>query len=163
ALPPQPQAPDRPPEVGGDVNPFTQSEIDVLQKLAERRESLEVRGRELDMREGLLKAAETRIDKKVVELKGLEASIQGLLKKYDQQEDAKMRSLVKIYETMKPKEAAKIFEQLEMPVLLEVIERMKEAKIAPIMAQMDPLKAKAVTTELASRRQMPIQGAQKEG
>ena len=60
-------------------------------------------------------------------------------------------SLVKIYEKMKPKDAAQVFERLEMPVLLKVIERMKEAKTAPILAAMDPGKAKAVTVAIAGK------------
>ncbi len=134
---------------------FSPNELDVLQKLSERREGLEQRARELDMREGLLKAAETRIDKKVGELKDLQGSIDALLKKYNEQEEAKMASLVRIYENMKPKDAARIFEQLDMPILLDVIERMSERKIAPIMAEMAPDKAKSVTAELAQRRQIP--------
>ena len=89
-------------------------------------------------------------------MKTLQNTIEGLLRQYNYQEDNKMRSLVKIYENMKPKEAAKIFEQLDMNILLEVIERMKEQRVAPIMAEMDPSKAKAVTAELAQRRQIPM-------
>lgn len=166
---PQPEAPKEeplpvpPPEQGAgddalDQIDFSQAELDVLQRLSERREGLEARGRELDMREGLLKAAEARIDTKVAELKALQTTLEGLLKQYDEQEETKMRSLVKIYENMKPKDAARIFERLDMPVLLEVIERMKEQKIAPIMAEMDPGKAKLVTSELAGRRQIPEPG-----
>jgi flagellar motility protein MotE (MotC chaperone) len=66
-----------------------------------------------------------------------------------------MRSLVKIYENMKPKDAAKIFEQLDMGIMLEVVERMKEQKVAPILAEMNPVKARELTSELAQRRQMP--------
>lgn len=140
---------------GSDVSGMTSSEIDLLQKLAERREELEQRGRELDMREGLLKAAEARIDKKIGELKTLQGAIDALIKKHNDQEETKMASLVKIYENMKPKDAARIFEQLDMPILLDVIERMSERKIAPILADMNPMKAKAVTSELAQRRQLP--------
>ena len=142
-------------ETPADPAGFSPNELDVLQKLSERREGLEQRARELDMREGLVKAAETRIDKKVGELKDLQGSIDALLKKYNEQEEAKMASLVRIYENMKPKDAARIFEQLDMPILLDVIERMSERKIAPIMAEMVPEKAKSVTAELAQRRQIP--------
>lgn len=137
-----------------DPMAFTQSEVDLLQKLAERRQDIEARGREMDMREGLLRAAETRIDKKIDELKNVQVSIEGLLKKHDEQEDSKLKSLVKIYENMKPKDAARIFEKLEMPILLDVMTGMKEQKVAAIMAEMDPGKAKAVTAELARRQEI---------
>lgn len=63
---------------------------------------------------------------------------------------------MKIYEAMKPKEAARIFEKLDMPVLLDVVERMKERKASAVLAKMDPTKAKSVTLELAQRRDLPV-------
>ena len=66
-------------------------------------------------------------------------------------EDDELTSLVKIFETMKPKAAAEIFDRLEMPVLVRVVERMREAKSADVLARMDPVKAKQVTAELAKR------------
>jgi flagellar motility protein MotE (MotC chaperone) len=148
------------PSPDGTEATFTQTEIDVLQKLSARRSELEGRAKEIDGREALLKAAESRIDKKITEMKTLQGTIEGLLKQYNDQEDTKMKSLVKIYENMKPKEAAKIFEQLDMPIMLDVIERMKETKVAPIMAEMDPSKAKSLTSELAHRRQIPVPRSQ---
>jgi flagellar motility protein MotE (MotC chaperone) len=59
---------------------------------------------------------------------------------------------------MKPKSAARIFEELDLDVLLPVIERMKERKIAPILAKMNAEKAKTITTELAQRRRLPENG-----
>jgi flagellar motility protein MotE (MotC chaperone) len=55
---------------------------------------------------------------------------------------------------MKPKDAARIFEQLDMETLLLVAEPMKERKLAPIMAQMNPTKAMEITVELARLRQV---------
>ena len=135
---------------------MTASELEVLQKLTERRKQIDAREQEVVRREELLKAASDQIDRKVSELKTLQNTIQNLLQQYNDQEDTKIKSLVKIYENMKPKEAAKIFEQLDMPILLDVVERMKEQKVSPILAEMDPSKAKTVTTEMAQRRQMPI-------
>lgn len=142
----------------GEPPTFTQNEVDVLQKLSERRESLDARQRDLDLRENMVKAAESRIDKKIAEMKGLQANVEQMLKQVDDQDDTKMKSLVKIYENMKPKDAAKIFEQLDMPVLLGVITRMKEQKVAPVMEAMLPEKAKLVTDALAMRRTTKAEG-----
>jgi len=57
---------------------------------------------------------------------------------------------------MKPKDAARVFDTLDMPILLDVLQRMKERLAAPILANMDPERAKSVTVELAQRRQLPI-------
>jgi flagellar motility protein MotE (MotC chaperone) len=141
-----------------DPTLLTQAEIDLLQQLAERREFLEARERELEQRSGLLEAAESRIDKKVSELKSLQETIEKMVKSNEQAQDAKVASLVKIYENMKPKDAARIFEALDMDTLLLVAERMKERKLAPVMAQMNSERAKDITVELTRAGQLPLPG-----
>lgn len=133
---------------------FSQTELDLLQSLSKRREELGTREKELELKESLLKATETKIDQKITDLKDLKTQVETMLQKYDEQEEAKIRSLVKIYESMKPKDAAKIFEELDMNVLLEVADRMKEVKAAPVMAEMDPKRAKELTLELAKHRSL---------
>lgn len=134
---------------------LTDEEIDLLQRLGERRVEIDRRAAELKRRGALLKAAETRIDEKIGELESLKEVLESLLVEHDEQEERQLQSLVKIYESMKPKDAARIFEELDMVVLLEVIERMKERKTAPILAQMNPRRAKTITLELAQRRSFP--------
>jgi flagellar motility protein MotE (MotC chaperone) len=167
-------APASPPRSAGDVVPaappdasdpandptlFTQNEIDLLQSLAERREMIEKQSQEMTVRQGLLQAAEQRIDKKIAELKTLQAAIDALIAKHDEQEEARVQSLVKIYEGMKPKEAGRIFETLDIDTLLLVAERMKERKLAPIMAAIDPEKAKELTVKISTARKLPTAGA----
>jgi len=141
-----------------DPTLLTQSEIDLLQQLGARREELERREKELDTRVGMLAAAEARIDNKIGELKKLQTTIEGLIRKHSEQEDLKLRSMVKIYENMKPKDAAQIFDSLELEVLLMVAERMSERKLSPIMAVMNPDRAREMTIELTRQRQMPMPG-----
>lgn len=142
-----------------DTGPqFSRAEIEMLQSLMERRETLDLRARELDIRGNLLSAAELRIDEKIVQLKSIEATIQELLARHDDQEEKKLRSLVRIYESMKPKQAARIFEELDIDILIDVAERMNERKFAPILAQMNPERAKTVTVEIRTRRQLPETG-----
>ncbi len=142
-----------PPEVEGarimslPSDPFSLSdaEIDLLQSLAERRKELDLRASQLEQREALLLAVERRIDEKVEELKGLQSSIQG-------ETEDQYKSLVKIYENMKPKDAARIFEELSMAILLPVTERMKERKLAAVLAKMNTAKAMTLTTQLAQHQ-----------
>lgn len=138
-----------------DPTLLTQTEIDLLQKLAERREEIDLRTRELETREAVLQAAESRIDQKIDDFKVLKDTLDGLIITYDGQQDAQVGSLVKIYENMKPKDAARIFEELEMTTLLMVVERMKERSLAPVMAKMNPVKAREVTVELSRLRRLP--------
>ncbi len=138
------------PAANAPLGPISDQEL--LQHFAERRAEIEKRTKEIEQREALLTAAEKRIDQKVSEMEKVRSDIQKLMSQGDEKQSAQLESLVKIYETMKPKEAARIFEELEMPVLLGVIQKMKENKSAPILASMDPVKAKEVTSALIERR-----------
>jgi flagellar motility protein MotE (MotC chaperone) len=133
-------------------NNFTKSELELLKELSKRREKLEGEKKELSNREQILRATENKLDQKVEELKKLQSQLEDLMKEYDQKEQGKIMSLVKIYETMKPKDAAKIFNELEMPVLLKVVSNMKEVKVAPIIASMNPEKAKELSMEIAKQK-----------
>ena len=137
---------------------LSRSEMDLLQDLSDRRQKLETRSQELDTRERLLMATEQRIDRKIERLKSLESNIKALVKTHDDQAEAQLQNLVKIYEAMKPKDAARILEKLDLSVLLDVIERMKQKKVAEVLAQMNQATATEVTTELALRRQLPFNG-----
>jgi len=135
---------------------LTQSELEVLQALQERREEIDRREDDVIRKEAELEAIRKQIERKVAELQALQDTIQGLLIQHDEQEEGELRRLVKIYEVMKPKDAARVFDTLDMPILLDVLQRMKERLAAPILANMDPERAKSVTVELAQRRQLPI-------
>ncbi|MFC7331808.1 MotE family protein [Rhodocista pekingensis] len=150
APPAAPEAPSAPP---GQT--FTPSELEILQRLQDRREQLDQRSRGLDQREALLQVAEQRLDQKIGELQTLRGEIQALLRTVNEEQQAQLDSIVKIYETMKPKEAAAIFEALDDTVLLNVLSRMKETKAAPILASMDPKRAQEVTIMLADRKKLP--------
>lgn len=140
--------------VNFDPANLTKSEVDTLQRLAERREVIERRERETEAKEGLLKAAEARIDGKIAQLQDLEKNIQNLLNQYDAQKQEEIDQLVRIYSAMKPKDAARIFDSLEMPILVGVVQKMRDAKVAPIMAAMDSRRATALTEELTARKQL---------
>ena len=60
--------------------------------------------------------------------------------------------LARIYQAMKPKAAAAVFEQLAMDVQVEVADRMRERSTAMIMAAMTPKGAAALTMAMARRK-----------
>lgn len=143
---------------GFNASTLTKSEIETLQRLSERREQIEKREQEVAAREGLMKAGESRIDGKVAQLQELEKTIQGLLQKYDKQKQAEIEQLVKIYGAMKPRDAAGIFDTLDMPILVAVAQTMPTAKVAPIMAVMSREKARLLTEELSTKKQLGAAG-----
>lgn len=147
-------APDSEPATVKEEFNFSKAEIDILQRLAQRREELDRRQSDIEVKETVLQITQKKIDQKIADLRLLKADVDTLLAQYNEKEDAKIKSLVKIYENMKPKDAAEIFENLEMDTLLQVISKMSERKIAPILAQMSPERAKELTVEFANRRKL---------
>jgi flagellar motility protein MotE (MotC chaperone) len=152
---PQPAAPphvaDIPPVPEGPA-PMTDGEKAVLLDLRARRQQLDAREAALASRESMLAAAEKKLTAQIGELQSLQQRLEALAAKNTEQEAAAWQGLVKVYETMKPRDAAAIFNDLGMPVLISVIDRMKEAKAAAILAAMVPDKARDVTTQLALKR-----------
>jgi len=145
-----PAAPSPPDAATG--TPVSDGERTVLLELRQRREELDTREAGVAARESVLAAAEQKIAARVAELQALQKRLEELEATRKQREDASWQGLVKLYEVMKPREAAEIFNDLDMPVLLQVVDRMKETKAAPILAAMQPDKARDVTAQLAQMR-----------
>ena len=142
---------------------LTKSEIDTLQRLAERREIIDRRERELQQKESLVKAAEQRLDQKIGQMQEVEKQLQALVQQYDAKKKSEIEQLVRIYTAMKPKDAARIFDDLDMTILVGVVTSMKEGKVAPILSLMKPDKARMLTEELSTRRQLPGMAASPQG
>jgi flagellar motility protein MotE (MotC chaperone) len=136
------------PEQNGISSP---AERAILERLGERRQELDARARELEIRENLLKSAEKRLDGRVNDLKGMESQANGGVQKKQESEAVQLKGLVTMYESMKAKDAAKIFDRLEMPILIAVVSQIKPRVMADIMALMQPEMAERLTVELASR------------
>ena len=131
----------------------------ILERLQQRREELDARARELDIRENLIKAAEQRIDAHLAEVKEVESRIKVETAQKDEAEAARFKGLVTMYENMKPRDAAKIFNRLDMDVLIKVAAQINPRTMADIMAQMTPDVAERLTVELASKAQGPANNA----
>jgi flagellar motility protein MotE (MotC chaperone) len=147
AAPAAPPAMPEPP-----VPTVSAGERTVLLELRRRRDELDAREATVTARETTLAAAELRINARVGELETLQHKLEDLEKAREQRDDASWQGLVKLYETMKPRDAATIFNDLDMPVLLGVMDRMKDSKAALVLAAMQPDKARDVTTKLAALR-----------
>ena len=132
--------------------PVSDSERALLLDLRGRRAELDAQAAALAVREATLGAAEKRLTGRLDELNALQKRLEALEAERQAHDEANWRGLVKLYEAMKPRDAATIFNDLDLPVLLPVVDRMKEAKAAPILAAMQPERARQVTAELAQLR-----------
>ena len=157
--PPKPAAPaTEAPKPDGVVvfpeqNPQTvsPSERAILERLQARRQELEQRAREIEIRESLLKSAEKRIEGRVEEMKATEARITTATGQKTEEEAARFKGIITMYESMKPKDAAKVFDRLEMSVLFEIASQIAPRKMSDILGLMQPEAAERLTVELARR------------
>jgi flagellar motility protein MotE (MotC chaperone) len=126
------------------------SEEALVGRLSERRAELDKREADIAMRTTLLEAAEKRLNERTQELAALEARVAALVDEKQAAEDAGFKAVVSMYEAMKPKDAASIFDTLSMPVLLKVVRAMSPRKMSPILAAMSAEPAQKLTTALAA-------------
>ncbi len=151
ALPPPQESETKKADPAADDSETTSADVDVLTSLARRRAELDARQRQLEMRENLLAAAEKRVDDKIAELKGLQSQIQSLLGMRDDATQKQLTALVKTYSSMKPRDAGRIFDDLDEDVLLNVASEMKPDVLGAILAQMKSEAAQKLTVRLAQR------------
>jgi flagellar motility protein MotE (MotC chaperone) len=159
AAPPKPAEPPKdaaptsaaPAPLDGPKPAMSAGERAVLESLQQRRQELETRARELEVRDSLLKAAERRIELRLQELKEMETRLTGANAKKDEAEAAKFKALVSMYENMKAKDAAKIFDRLDLRILAEVADAMNPRRMSDILGAMTPEAAERLTVELANR------------
>lgn len=142
AAPPAPAAPE----------PVAEAERALLEQLRARRTEIESREQAVAAQEVVLQAAERRLARRVEELSALQQRLEALDRGRAEREEAGWRGLVRTYEAMRPRDAASIFDELEMPVLVEILDRMAERKAAPVIGAMRPERARMVTAELARHR-----------
>ncbi|TCZ63657.1 MotE family protein [Roseicella aquatilis] len=136
--------------------PEQQAERALLEGLRARRTELEAREQALASREMVLAATEKRLAQRIEELAGLQQRLQAFDRTLGEREEAGWRQMVKLYEGMRPRDAAAIFDELETPVLLQILDRMGERKAAPVLGAMKPERARSITTELARHRARPV-------
>lgn len=135
-------------------------EMLVLRSLSDRRQQLDERENAIETREQSAAAAEVRLNDQIGELKKLEVDVQKLLGDLNAKRDERMAALVKTYETMKPAQAAAIFNTMDDKVLVDLAKGMKPAVLAPILASMESKRAEALTRMLAALSQGPAPGTQ---
>lgn len=123
----------------------------LAERMGERREQIDARQRELDLREKLLETAERKLDGRVGELKAVEEKLDAKKDDKEGSEAQGMKKLVIMYEGMKPKDAARVFDRLPSDVLVPMVLQMNPRKMSEVMASMSPEAAEKLTVALANR------------
>ena len=141
-----------------DMAGLSQAEVQVLQALQARRATLDQRAAAVETQDDLMLAAERRLDERLVELRRLEATVSDLLGHLDEAQEQRLASLVDVYQRMRAKDAATVFDRLDDGVLVQVASRMRQANLAEVMGRMEPERARALTQMLADRARPPTGG-----
>lgn len=134
------------------------SEVQVLQALGARREALDSRASQLGTQDALMTAAEQRLDQRLAELHQLESTVNQLLGQLDEAQAQRVANLVDVYQRMRAKDAAAVFDGLDDGVLVQVASRMRQANLAEVMGNMDPTRARRLTVMLAELSRPPSNG-----
>ena len=110
---------------------------------------LDRREESLNLRERLLEAAENQLQERLSELRAIEERIITAVEEKEKEEVERLQDLVTMYENMKPKDAARIFDTLDLGIMVTVVRQMNARKMAEILARMKPERAQRLTIELA--------------
>jgi flagellar motility protein MotE (MotC chaperone) len=137
-------------------NGATATEQALLERLSTRRTELETFEQDLAMRQSLVEAAEARIEERQQTLQAIEDQIAALVEERREMEEGQFAGIVAMYETMKPRDAATIFNALDLDVLLRVSKMMSPRRMAPILAEMDTARAQELTVRMASASADPL-------
>lgn len=131
------------------------TEQQLMERLTARRAELQQYEDDLALRASIVDAAEKRIEERAATLEALEAQISTLVDQRTEMETGQFAGIVAMYEAMRPKDAANIFNDLDMEVLLRVAKTMDPRKMAPILAEMAATKAQELTVQMAALADRP--------
>ncbi len=123
----------------------------MLSALKERDARLSKREEALENRMQALRVADAEIAERLAELEAAEASLRGMIALADSAAETDLDRLTKVYEAMKPKQAAALFEQMEPAFAAGFLGRMRPEAAAQVMAGLSPEAAHLFSVVLAGR------------
>lgn len=144
-------APARP---AGESAPALQTSADLERLLRElqRREALiQKREHQIEDRMQALKVADEAIDRKLAALTEIEEALSRTLAMADGASERDLESLTEVYNKMKPKDAAGLFETMDPAFAAGFLARMRPEAAAGILAKLSPDAAYSISVILAGR------------
>ena len=139
-------------ELGGSI-----AERKVLESLSDRRRELDNREKQYELRQQLMQDTEQRLQQKVDEIAAIEERIRTLNQEQEKKREDELKDLVLMYESMKAKDAARIFDRLDLDILVRVAKQMKPRKMADIMGRMSPEASERLTVALVTGRKPEVE------
>lgn len=127
----------------------------LMEQLASREKELDRRDAALNDRQRLVDAAEEELQRRMTTLENSRTALETSEQHTDQLRNDDADRLVKIYQAMKPEDAAAIFNILDLRVGVALLNRMNPRKASAIMEAMSPQRAILATQLLANSHARP--------
>ena len=135
----------------------------VLQGLEDKKKAVAEASEKLAKEKKELETYEAQIDEKLESLTALKKQIEEDMERLERKKtakereeaaafEAKMNRLVKMYASMKPKDAAEIVNKMELSVAYEIFLRMREVSASQILAFVENEKAAKISERLAFKK-----------
>lgn len=127
----------------------------LMRAIRDERDLLETQKEAAAAREAELALLDERLAAETRRLDGLRENLSSLLERAEAAQNADLDRLVALYRNMKPDEAALIMNDLDLEVSILVLGTMPERDAAPIMARLNPVRARAISKIILERAQLP--------
>ncbi len=148
---------DAPPLVAGlsEDNATCTAPEEVLASLQRERDLVARQKSEIQDRFAELALAQESLSVEQASLTELKASIEELLGKVKAAQTEDLERLIALYSNMKPTDAARIMDDMDIETTIMVLGSMKPRTAAPILAKIPPVRARAVSKIILERSQLP--------
>lgn len=138
-----------------DSMPLTHEQFQTLIQLSERQKAAQEQTKDqLPKEKAILGVLEKKISQRTKSLEATQKSLTDLLNSVQQKENDNTQRLVKMVEGMKPKDAALRLEVMDFESLVNIMEKIKPKTAAAVLANMEPVKAGYLMSELSKRREI---------
>jgi flagellar motility protein MotE (MotC chaperone) len=124
---------------------------ELLSHLEQREMELKRKEQNLQEQEQRLLQMQKEVEQKLQELIVIQKDIQSYRNEKAEAKNASIRSLAQIYGSMKPKEAAKLLENMDEKLAVNVLSTLKANEAAEVLAGMDIKKAAKISEALTQR------------
>jgi len=131
---------------------FTETEKEILTRLAEKQEKLRLRSLELDRREEKLKSLQEDIQQQVSQLEKLQQEIEKDIDKKKTQDNAQLIKAVALYSKMDAEIAAKSLAKIDRKIAVNILKQMKEKQASLILSRMGPDESASMIEEITKKK-----------
>lgn len=132
---------------------FSESEMRVLTALKKREEDLKIKEALHEQRAKELKSLSQEIEKKVDQLRRLQAEIKDIQTTRKEMDEKDISRMVRYYETMDPERTAIFFNQMDRITAMHLIMRMNPRKASAVLELIDPNVAVDITERVTRFKQ----------